>query len=239
MSRSDRLFKITQLLRSGTHHRAQDLAAQLGVSDRTLYRDMDTLRSSGFPVSGTPGTGYHLTEDIQIPPLNLSNTELEALNLGLAVVAQAADPTLKQAALSLAEKLDAAAPQTPPPSSDPGFFAPSPFSDSTRTLSHMPLVRGAIAARQKLRITYSDPTGAVTTRTLRPLKLEYWGRVWVLAAWCERRLDFRSFRLDHIDTAEALPELFQDEPGKTLSARAPSRIGAHPPPHPFENTEKP
>jgi len=181
MSRSDRLFKITQLLRSGTHHRAQDLAAQLGVSDRTLYRDMDTLRSSGFPVSGTPGTGYHLTEDIQIPPL----------------------------------------------------------TDSTRTLSHMPLVRGAIAARQKLRITYSDPTGAVTTRTLRPLKLEYWGRVWVLAAWCERRLDFRSFRLDHIDTAEALPELFQDEPGKTLSARAPSRIGAHPPPHPFENTEKP
>ncbi|MGD9295682.1 MAG: WYL domain-containing protein, partial [Roseobacter sp.] len=96
-------------------------------------------------------------------------------------------------------------------------FAVYPFADAARGFTHMPTLRAAIRARQKLRLTYTSKDDAVTTRVVRPLHMEYWGRVWTLTAWCELREDHRVFRVDLIRTAEALPELFVDEPGKTLA----------------------
>ncbi len=81
----------------------------------------------------------------------------------------------------------------------------------------MGALRSAIRGRQKLRLSYRNPEGPVTRRTVRPLRLESWGRVWTLTAWCEMRKDFREFRVDLIEEAEPLPELFIDEPGKTLA----------------------
>ena len=83
-------------------------------------------------------------------------------------------------------------------------------------MSHIPTLRAAIGGRQKLRLTYTGTDGTVSTRTVRPLRLDYHGRVWTLATWCEQADGFRSFRLDLIDSVEALPELFVDEPGKRL-----------------------
>ena len=85
----------------------------------------------------------------------------------------------------------------------------------------MPLLRSAIKARQKVRLTYTSRTGAVTGRVVRPLHMEYWGRVWTLTGWCELREGFRVFRLDQIESAEALPDLFVDEPGKSLADYTP------------------
>lgn len=81
----------------------------------------------------------------------------------------------------------------------------------------MPALRAAIKGRQKLRIAYRRIDGTPSIRTIRPLHMEYWGRVWTLTAWCELRRDFRVFRVDLIENAEALPALFVDEPGKTLA----------------------
>ncbi|MEP6062753.1 MAG: HTH domain-containing protein, partial [Marinomonas sp.] len=103
MSRSDRLFSILQILQDGALHTAGALAERLGVSQRTLYRDMDKLAASGVPVQGTRGTGYRLADLTALPPLMLTSPELEALNLGLAIAAQVADPDLKAAATRLAE----------------------------------------------------------------------------------------------------------------------------------------
>ena len=72
MRRSDRLFDIIQILRDGKLHRAQDIAARLEVSTRTIYRDMDTLVGSGVPVEGERGVGYMITEAISLPPLTLT-----------------------------------------------------------------------------------------------------------------------------------------------------------------------
>jgi len=221
MRRTDRLFDIIQILRDGKLHRAKDIADRLEVSVRTIYRDMDTLVASGVPVEGERGVGYMVREAITLPPLTLTSEELEALNLGMAIVAEAADADLKSAALSLADKIDAVLPTSTVAEADTWKFAVYPFADATRGFTHMPALRAAIKARQKLRLDYRRIDGVLTQRTIRPLHMEYWGRVWTLTAWCETRDDFRVFRVDLIETASALPELFVDEPGKRLSDYSP------------------
>ncbi len=217
MRRTDRLFELVQILRDGRLHRAQDMADRLEVSVRTVYRDMDTLMASGLPVEGERGLGYMITAEITLPPLNLTMTELEALHLGMAVVGEAGDDELKAAAASLSSKIDAVLPedrQAPPT----GWgFAVYPFADAHKGFQHMPALRGAVRARQKVLMEYTDLKGEISTRTVRPLELEYWGRVWTVTCWCELREDFRSFRVDRIETLQVLPALFVDEEGKTLA----------------------
>jgi predicted DNA-binding transcriptional regulator YafY len=217
MRRTDRLFDIIQILRDGRLHRAQDMADRLEVSVRTIYRDMDTLVASGVPVQGERGVGYMITQAISLPPLTLTVEELEALNLGMAIVAEAADDTLKAAAASLADKIDAVLPERTVADADKWKFAVYPFADAVRGFGQMPILRAAIRARQKLRLTYHSKGDRITSRTIRPLHMEYWGRVWTLTCWCELRNDFRVFRVDLIQSVEALPEMFVDEAGKRLA----------------------
>ena len=222
MSRSDRLFDILSTLRDGQLHRAEDLARRHAVSVRTIYRDMNTLVTSGVPVQGARGVGYRISDMTTLPPLALTPHEVEALNLGIAIVAEATDPDLKSAARSLADKVDAALPERSVAEADMWKFATYPFADAVRGYALMPTLRAAIRARQKLHLTYHSKGDRITTRTIRPLHMEYWGRVWTLTAWCEMREDFRAFRVDLIQSAEALPEMFVDEPGKRLSDHNPN-----------------
>jgi predicted DNA-binding transcriptional regulator YafY len=217
MRRTDRLFDLVTALRDGRLHRAQDLADRLKVSVRTIYRDMETLQASGIPVEGERGVGYMLTAPVTLPPLNLTLLELEALELGMAVVAEAADPELQTAARSLSAKIDAVIPADRAPPKEGWGFAVYPFADAARGFRHMPALRAAIRARQKLALAYRDADGAPASRTIRPLQMEYWGRVWTLTAWDETQACFRSFRVDRIEDVRALPELFVDEPGKSLA----------------------
>ncbi|WP_170572057.1 helix-turn-helix transcriptional regulator [Ruegeria atlantica] len=217
MRRTDRLFDIIQILRDGKLHRAQDIADRLEVSVRTIYRDMDTLAASGVPVEGERGVGYMVREQITLPPLNLTPAELEALNLGMAIVAEAADPDLKAAADTLADKIDAVLPTQVVAEADTWKFAVYPFADAARGLAYMAPIRAAIKSRQKLHLSYRRIDGVLTERTIRPLHMEYWGRVWTLTAWCELRHGFRVFRIDLIEAVSPLPEIFADEPGKRLS----------------------
>ena len=217
MGRSDRLFELIQLLRDGRLHRGQDLARQLGVSLRTLYRDMDTLTASGIPVEGERGLGYMMTAPITLPPLNLTLAELEALHLGLAVVSKAADEELQKAAASLSDKVDAVLPEDRAAPATGWGFAVYPFAEAARGFVHMAPIRAAIRSRRKIEITYAAPDGNATHHTLRPLQMEYWGRVWTLTSWCELQSDFRVFRVDRIQTLDVSIDEFEEEPGKTLA----------------------
>ena len=217
MRRTDRLFDLIQILRDGKLHRAQDMAEKLEVSVRTLYRDMETLQASGVPVEGERGVGYMMTAPITLPPLNLTLAELEALHLGMAVVGEAADAEMQEAARTLSAKIDAVLPEdTTAPKSGWGF-AVYPFAEASRGFRHMPVIRAAIRARQKLAISYVALDGNQSERVIRPLELEYWGRVWTCTSWCELRNDFRVFRVDLIENVEPQPDLFTEEPGKTLA----------------------
>ncbi|MEM9435030.1 MAG: YafY family protein [Pseudomonadota bacterium] len=217
MRRTDRLFDLVLTMRDGRLHRAEDLARELEVSVRTIYRDMDTLALSGVPVAGERGLGYMMTAPVTLPPLNLTLTELEALHLGMAVVGEAADEELQSAAKTLSAKIDAVLPEdrSQPPS---GWgFAVYPFTDAAAGFRFMPSIRKAIRSRQKLQITYAAPEAAISERVIRPLQMEYWGRVWTTTCWCELRGDFRVFRIDRIRSLKILAELFVEEQGKSLA----------------------
>lgn len=219
MARTDRLVTLINLLRDGALHRAQDLAPVLGVSVRTVYRDMDRLLAAGVPIQGTPGTGYRMADTIALPPLQLSPAELEVLHLGIAIVSEAADPALSAAAQTLTQKIDMALPAETVAEADAWKTALTPLANAARGLSHMVSLRSAIAGRQKLRLSYRDTAEQTRHDTIRPLKLESWGRVWLLTAWSETDGKFRDFRVDLIEAAAPLPELFADEPGKRLPDR--------------------
>jgi len=216
MRRSDRLFEMIQILRDGRLHRGRDMADKLGVSVRTVYRDMETLAESGLPVEGERGLGYMMTAPITLPPLNLTLAELEALHLGLSVVSKAGDPGLQKAAQTLSDKVDAALPEDRSAPASGWGFAVYPFAEAARGFVHMAPIRAAIRSRRKAEIGYVSISGEETTRIIRPLQMEYWGRVWTLTAWCELREDFRVFRVDRIRTLDIGFDTFDEEPGKTL-----------------------
>ncbi|SFP20036.1 helix-turn-helix transcriptional regulator [Tranquillimonas alkanivorans] len=216
MHRTDRLYELIQILRDGRLHRAHEMARKLGVSLRTIYRDMETLMASGVPVQGSRGMGYRMTAPITLPPLNLTLAELEALQLGLMVVAEAGDDEQTAAAHALSDKIDAVLPEDRSAMPRELGLAVYPFAEAAHGFRHMPAIRAAIRARQKLRVSYSDTDGTDSQRTIRPLKLDYWGRVWTVTAWSETDADFRVLRADRIGELRVLPELFVEERGKTL-----------------------
>ncbi|KMK66925.1 YafY family protein [Puniceibacterium sp. IMCC21224] len=214
MKRADRLYALMTRLRDGSLHRAEDLATALGVSVRTIYRDMDTLAASGVPVAGARGAGYTAHASITLPPLNLTQTELEALHLGLAAVGAGTLPDLASAAAALSAKIDAVLPEDAGAAPGRFGFATYPFAEAAQGFRHMPAFRAAIRARQKLRIAL---IGEAAAHAVRPLHIDYWGRIWTGIVWDEDTGDFASLRIDRIAELSPLPGLFVDEPGKRLA----------------------
>ncbi len=212
MRRTDRLFDLIQILRDGRLHRAADVAARLGVSVRTVWRDMATLTASGLPVEGERGVGYILRAPMTLPPLMLAAAELDALRAGLRLVAAGEEPVLARAARSLAEKIAAV---TPAPAGGPegDIFTPSKRR-SPRPPSHLPLLRQAIKTRERLTISYIEASGLESHSDVRPLHLDLKAKVWTLAVWCERTAAFRRFRLDRLLSVTPTGESFAPEPGR-------------------------
>ena len=214
MRRTDRLFDLINILRDGKLHRAKDIAETLEVSVRTVWRDMATLMATGLPVEGERGVGYMLSAPITLPPVALTREELEALRLGVMLVASAADPSLARAAASLRAKIAAVTPGGTEEAGAETFVFSSP--EAAKAAPHLGLIRRALRERLTLALTYSDMKGEETQRRIRPLQLEFWGRAWTLTAWCELRNDFRVFRVDLAVSLQADGGAFLPEPGKTV-----------------------
>lgn len=212
MKRSDRLYQLMRRLRDGQMHTAEAMAQDLGVSVRTIYRDMEVLASSGVPVEGARGQGYAAQAAITLPPLNLTEAELDALHLALAALGGSDMPDMAQAAQSLADKIAAILPEDAGQAPERFGFATESFAEAAKGFLHMPHIRSAIRARQRLEVH----SGA-ERHILRPLHLDYWGRVWTCLGWSESAQDFVTLRVDRMDQVSPLPGLFMEEPGKRLS----------------------
>src|SRR5262245_35512695 len=199
MRRADRLFQIIQLLRRRrTAATAADIAGRLGVSERTVYRDVRDLVLAGTPIDGEAGVGYRIRPGYDLPPLMFDRDEIQALVLGARIVRQYGDAALARASESILNKAAAVVPRDLAALvSETPLFAPR-SSGSRRSADGLSVAREAVMARRKLRFRYDKPTGEGTDRTVRPLGIFFWGRTWTLAAWCELREDFRNFRLDRV-----------------------------------------
>ncbi|ALI56354.1 helix-turn-helix transcriptional regulator [Celeribacter marinus] len=228
--RSDRLFDLIQILRDGRLHTARQLAERVEVSERTIWRDMATLKASGVPVEGERGVGYMITAAITLPPVNLTMGELEALHLAVAILGEASDPELAKSAASLAAKIDAVLPENSgPPEAGWGFAVhPYAFADARAGFKHMPALRDGVREQKVLRVSYLSLSGEKTTRLVRPLQLNYWGRVWTLSVWCDLRGGFRTFRVDRIDNVIDTGATFKPEAGKTLADFIAYQTAQHP-----------
>lgn len=216
MRRADRLFQIVQLLRTRGLTTADQLASELEVSARTIYRDIRDLCGSGVPIEGEAGVGYLLPEQFDLPPLMFTADEISAAVFGARMVQSHADPALREAAQSMLRKIEAALPESLAERVlDTTFLAPD-FHLEERVRRDLGPLRRAIEGRRKIRLRYTDAKGEPTERNLRPLGLVYWGTTWSLSSWCELRGDFRNFRVDRISEFEVLEDSFVHEAGKTL-----------------------
>ncbi len=214
MARNDRLFTLIQTLRDGQLHRAGDLARSLGVSTRTIWRDMAALQASGLPVEGERGVGYVLKGPVSLPPLALTREEFEALRLGLALVGSAADPALAKAASSLRGKVGAVTPQGQQEPGLQSFVFATP--EAARAAPHMATLRSALREHLLVEIVYAAPDVSTTTQIVRPLQLDFWGRVWTLTGFSETLQDFRVYRLDFMVRAGVGSAGFLPDEGKTI-----------------------
>ena len=217
MRRADRLFEIIQHLRRRKLARAADLAESLEVSERTIYRDIRDLMASGVPIEGEAGVGYVLRDGFDLPPLLFKEEEIEALVLGARIVPTWADCELAEAASNVIAKVEAVIPERLRTyMADTALLAPSdhfvePIAFDIAELRH------SIRNRNKVSFGYRDAIGDISERTVRPLSLAFFGPSWCLAAWCELRDDFRTFRLDRMSDFAILDEHFKQERGKSLN----------------------
>ena len=198
MSRSERLFSLLQALRRFRRPvSGKALALELGVSMRTLYRDIATLQSQGADIEGEPGVGYVLRPGFILPPLMFSEDEIEALVLGSRWVADRGDDLLGAAARNAIAKIAAVLPAELRENLDAANLFAAP-GKRAREAVDLAVLRKAIRAERKLAIRYQAAGGAATERLIWPFALGFFDRVHVVVAWCELRQDFRHFRTDRI-----------------------------------------
>lgn len=205
MRRADRLLQIIQILRRGNQPiTCAAMAEELEVSERTLYRDMVSLQSTGVPVRGEAGIGYVMEDGYQMPPLMFTANELEAIMLGARMVDGRVDAALTRSARDVVAKIKSVIPSALKPTLlETPLFAPHwvvvedlPFD--------MADLRAAIRTEHEVIIDYADLKGALSTRTIWPISIGLFPDVSVITAWCTMRNDFRHFRVDGIRALQVL-----------------------------------
>jgi len=211
MRKAERLFQIMTLLRSRRCViTAKQIAQQLEVSERTIYRDIQALSLSGMPIESEAGVGYRLRSGFSIPPLMFEAEELEALMLGVRMVQGWSGPALGAAADKALQKIQAVLPEALHQRyvQQPEWLLVPDFN-SEQSSPHSDQIRESIKTREILTLGYRDEAGQVSGRSVWPLGLVFWGRVWTLIAWCELRQDYRMFRLDRIQTLQVTTHQFE------------------------------
>jgi len=217
MRRADRLFALVQLIRGRRLSTAAWLAGRLEVSARTVYRDVADLQAQGVPIEGEAGVGYRLGKGFDLPPLMFTPDEARALAVATRMAQQWLDPALALAAGDAMSRVLSVLPLSVRSEVDrmPMLVPPVGLSPEAGVLLQQ--LREATQNRTVLQISYSDASEQRSTRRVWPLGCFFWGKVWTLAAWCEKRQDFRSFRVDRISALDVLDRRFPDEPGRTLA----------------------
>ena len=217
MRRADRLFEIIQILRRRRAvTTAQDLAEELEVSVRTVYRDIVALQAQRVPIEGEAGIGYVLRQGYDLPPLMFTQDEIEALVLGTRIIQSWADPELAHAAKNVVAKIGAVLPANLKPSIMSQSVAAPPSGSQIPVDLDLAKVRKWVREKRKFRFAYENADGKASSRVIWPLTLLFYGPVWNILGWCELRNDFRAFRPDRMIQVEFLEDMYSDQPGRRL-----------------------
>ena len=228
MRRADRLFQLTVLLGRGRVLTGSQLAEHLGISRRSIYRDIASLVASGVPIEGEAGVGFRMRRGYSVPPLMFTPEELQALVFGARLVQSCADEGLHQAAQALLAKVDAVLPaDLRPLLDDIGLLVPD-FRVSDEVKRTLRTLRHAVAGRRCVGFLYTQGDGTAIEARVRALCLRYLGGTWNLGGWSEIDGAFRAFRVYRIDRLVVSEESFATERGRSLAdyLAAADRLGA-------------
>ena len=217
--RSERLLELMQALR---RRRApvsgQVLAEEMGVSLRSVYRDIATLKSMGAAIDGEPGVGFQLRAEHFLPPLMFTDEELEALVLGLRGLIHGPDSDMATTARDASAKIAAVLPRARRSEMHSiGLFV-IPHTREAPEDKVLGTLRRALREERQVWLAYRDKAGTVSERTIYPVALGYFDQHQTLVAWCTLRADYRSFRVDGMASVELL-EAPLPEPRRTLFHR--------------------
>lgn len=210
MRKSERLLQLLVLLRGRRRaSTANELANRLQVSQRTIYRDIQSLLLSGVDIVGEAGVGYCLQPGSGISPLMFNEKELEALVLGIRLVKGWADDELCAAASTAQDKIKAVLPPQTQQAHEhklTKYLVPDYHRQTHAKFSE--IIRSGIDSNTVIKIEYRDEKENASSRRLKPLGLMFWGAKWTLVAWCQLRDDYRAFRLDRFADAKLTEESF-------------------------------
>lgn len=199
MNKTHRLFQLMQVMRRlPAPVTAMQLVDELGVSVRTVYRDIEALRGLGAVIDGEAGFGYTLIEDAAMPPLAFTDDELEALVLGLRDVMVVGDPALANAAQSALGKLKSRLPERQAYRLQHAVLDARQFVRPPQPGIDVAILRRATWEEATIEFSYEDGAGAATRRQADPLGIVYMQNSHMLMGWCHLRQDFRVFRLDRM-----------------------------------------
>ncbi|HYM56942.1 MAG TPA: YafY family protein [Solirubrobacteraceae bacterium] len=200
---SGRLLKLLSLLQTRRDWPGGELAHRLGVSGRTIRRDIERLRELGYPVDALtgPAGGYRLHAGTAMPPLLLDDDEAVAIAVGLRTAARASVTGIEETSVRALVKLE----QVLPPhlrrrvnalqSATATLVATGPTVDPAALTA----IAGACRDRERLRFAYRSRDGTESRRCVEPLSLVNLGRRWYLVAWDCDRQDWRTFRVDRLE----------------------------------------
>jgi predicted DNA-binding transcriptional regulator YafY len=230
MSRAERLLELMQVLRRRREPASgASLAQELGISLRTLYRDIASLQAQGAAIEGEAGIGYVLRPGFTLPPLMLTEEEIEALVLGSRWVASHTDAELAEAARNALAKIHAVLPAALRLELETNALL-VPAAGQPPPQAVLATIRRAIRGERKLKLAYRDAEGAASERVVWPFALGFFQHTRMVAAWCERRDAWRHFRVDRIETLEVQQERYPRHRQELLKEwRAQQDIA--PPPH--------
>lgn len=210
MRRADRLFQIIQYLKSRRLTTANWLSEKLEVSERTIYRDIKDLILSGVPIEGEAGVGYVLRSGFDIPPIMFTKDEIEALVVAANMAKTFAGSRLAKSAELALDKIEAVLPQKLKREiSSPRLYTPQDLI-SNDTIKMLDNLRDAVNEHHLVEIEYLSLKNEVSSRTVKPLGLFFWGKLWTLAAWCELRQTYRTFRVDKIQALNLTAQCFTE-----------------------------
>lgn len=218
MHRAERLFQLTTLLRNRrTVLTAKQMSEHLRVSERTIYRDIQSLSLSGVPIEGEAGVGYRLSHRYQLPPLMFDREEVEALLLGARMVSSWGDSEMAIHANQAMQKILAVLPDHLRHSDEHlPLLVPNMEAVQKYYTAHSATLRDAIRLRERVSINYTRADEQQSSRTIEPLGLIFWGKIWTLVAWCHLRGDYRTFRLDRINSLQMTGDTFEISKTKSL-----------------------
>ncbi|MFN5997535.1 MAG: helix-turn-helix transcriptional regulator [Paracoccaceae bacterium] len=210
MPKSDRLFRLLSAFRLLPQPvTAARLAEETGVSERTIYRDIQSLRAAGALIDGEAGAGYALTEDPALPPQMFSRLEVEALVLGLAEVTQSGDAMLAKAAVAAQAKIIATLPDRVQRQAIHAVSRSYRFERRSPAPPHLQLLREAAWDECAVDLSYLDASGHQTARRIWPLGTVFLDREVQVLAFCCLRQDFRRFKVAQMADVRLTDESFR------------------------------